>query len=119
MFALVDGLMGKKRNPVLVLVFSIITFGIYFLVWFYKSNEELKAVSGQPFNSILWTLLFLIPIGGLFSVWKFAQHIEAAETKKGLQPRPALTTFLLMAIPLVQIVGLPMTQAEINKIWPN
>lgn len=109
--------MGKKRNPVLVLVFSIITFGIYFLVWFYKSNEELKTVSGEDFNSILWTLLFFIPLAGLVSVWKFGQHIEAAETKKKLQPRPALTTFLLMAIPLVQIVGLPMTQAEINKIW--
>ncbi len=113
----VGGLMGKKRNPVLVLVFSIITFGIYFFVWFYKSNEELKTVSGQPFNSILWTLLFLVPFAGLVSVWKFGEHIEDAEKKKGLQPRAGIVTFLLVAIPFVNIVGLPMTQAEINKIW--
>ena len=110
--------MGKKRNPVVVLLLSIITFGIYFLVWYYKSNEELKTVSGEDYASLLWTLLFILPLIGLISVWKFAKHIETVEKKKGMaQPRGAIVTFLMMAIPLVNIIGLVLTQAEINKIW--
>jgi hypothetical protein len=109
--------MGKKRSPVAVLLLSIITLGIYFFVWYYKTNEELKAVSGQPFSSLLWTLMFLLPLIGLISVWKLGAHLEAAERKKGLTPRSGVVTFLLLAIPLVNIVGLPMTQAEINKVW--
>ncbi|MGZ4663863.1 MAG: DUF4234 domain-containing protein, partial [Frankiaceae bacterium] len=34
------GIQGKTRGPWAVWLLSIITFGIYFLVWYYKINNE-------------------------------------------------------------------------------
>jgi len=32
----------KVRNPFLVFVWSLLTLGIYYLVWYYKINRELR-----------------------------------------------------------------------------
>lgn len=32
----------KRRNPVNVFLLSLVTFGVYFLVWYYKINRELR-----------------------------------------------------------------------------
>jgi hypothetical protein len=34
--------LGKDRSPASVLGLSIITFGIYYLVWYYKINNEIR-----------------------------------------------------------------------------
>ena len=36
------GIQGKTRGPWVVWLLSIITFGIYFLVWYYKINNEAR-----------------------------------------------------------------------------
>ena len=36
-----DGV-GKDRSPTSVLGLSIITLGIYYLVWYYKVNDEIR-----------------------------------------------------------------------------
>lgn len=40
------GTRGIERNTAVVIVFSIITFGIYALYWTYKSFQELKDYNG-------------------------------------------------------------------------
>ncbi|MCD4657383.1 MAG: DUF4234 domain-containing protein [Planctomycetes bacterium] len=37
------GPVGKIRNPIVILLLSIITFGIYAIVWYIMSFVELKA----------------------------------------------------------------------------
>jgi len=60
--------MIKQRNIALCIVFSIITFGIYALYWFYKMGEKIDAIktkNGQPAgnSSILFLLLQLCGLG--------------------------------------------------------
>jgi len=75
---------GKVRHPAAVIVFSIITFGIYYIVWIYKVFKENKefsgigmgegsalllAILGWVFAGILWIpLWFLLPseIGNVY-----------------------------------------------------
>src|SRR5207247_10330134 len=38
----IDGQQSLKRNPLGVLGLSFVTLGIYFLVWYYKVNDELR-----------------------------------------------------------------------------
>jgi hypothetical protein len=47
------GPLGKERSPLAVIFFSIITLGIYYLVWVYKSQEEIKEHSGQGIGGVL------------------------------------------------------------------
>lgn len=63
----------KKRNPLLLIIFSIITFGIYSVYWLVKTSNELRKNSVRGPNS--WLLLFfLLPIsifGGLLYYLSF------------------------------------------------
>src|SRR5437773_1330 len=36
----------KIRNPFLVFVWALVTFGSYYVVWYYKVNVELRDASG-------------------------------------------------------------------------
>jgi hypothetical protein len=38
----IDGQQYKKRNPLGVLGLTFLTLGVYFVVWYYKINDELR-----------------------------------------------------------------------------
>ena len=48
---------GKVREPVAVMVFSIITLGIYYLVWSYKVFHENKEFSGAGVGGVIGLIL--------------------------------------------------------------
>ena len=48
---------GKVREPVAVMIFSIITLGIYYLVWSYKVFDENKKFSGQGVGGVIGLIL--------------------------------------------------------------
>jgi hypothetical protein len=54
------GPLGKERSPLAVIFFSIITLGIYYLVWVYKSQEEIKEHSGQGIGGVLGLVVALV-----------------------------------------------------------
>jgi Domain of unknown function (DUF4234) len=71
---------GKVREPVAVIVFSIITLGIYFLVWSYKVFKENKDFSGAGVGGGIGLLLAEIgtiyertgrekPVSGVTGFW--------------------------------------------------
>ena len=47
----------KVREPALVVIFSIITLGIYFLYWTYQVFRELKEHTGQGIGPIIGLVL--------------------------------------------------------------
>lgn len=54
---------GQPRGVGFVVILSIVTLGIYFLYWSYKSFEEVKNWRGEGVNGIVGTLLSLIIVG--------------------------------------------------------
>ena len=63
---------GKVREPIAVAIFSIITLGIYFLVWTYKIFKENKEFSGDGVGGVIGLVIgivigivnwFLHPVG--------------------------------------------------------
>lgn len=109
--------MGKKRNPVVTLLLMIVTFGIYFFVWFYKANTELKPLSRQTWSVGLWTFLILIPIAGIVSLWMMADNVFAARSARNVPGMGKVAMFLLLFLPLVNLIGIPLVQSEMNKVW--
>jgi hypothetical protein len=70
----------------------VITFSIYYLVWYHRVNGELSAVLGQPrgANSQWWNQL--IPIWNLVGLGATASRLNAAHTLVGSPTRVGVFT---------------------------
>lgn len=92
------------RSPITVILLTLVTLGIYGLIWTVKTKNEMneKYAAGVP--SAWW---ILVPfIGVLYFQWKWA---EGAERVTGVS---GISVFLLMA--LVPLVGIPVMVSKFN-----
>jgi Domain of unknown function (DUF4234) len=76
---------GKSRSPVGVWLLSMITLGIYFIVWWYKINRELR----DYHNSIqvtpgLSTLALFVPVAAWVTTFTTGSRIGQAQVLGGL-----------------------------------
>jgi hypothetical protein len=113
----------KIRNPFGVFVLSIVTLGIYYVVWYYKVNRELRDAARIDVNPV--TAVLAISIGWLIIVPPFVswyrtfQRIQQAQRQGGL--RSEVNPILGFILFLVAVVFLPVetlyAQDELNKLW--
>lgn len=98
----------KNRSPITVLVLSLVTFGIYALVWHVQTKEEMNRTYG---TNIPTAWLLLIPfVGALYWIWKWSEGAERATGTSGI------TVFLLMM--LIPVVGIPVMASKFNAASP-
>lgn len=100
-----------KRNPFLVLLYSIITLGVYFIYWLVITTNELKEKTDTAPNPWL-IVLFAIPYVGIvvfiYYFWKFSYALEKLSGYRAW--------ILFIAWVIVTPAGLVLSQYEINKI---
>lgn len=68
----------RERNPVIAVILSLVTFGIYYLYWFYDTNGQFKSELGDDSHPGLRTLVLLFPPFSLISIYKQAKSCEEA-----------------------------------------
>lgn len=72
----------KYRNMLAQVILTIITLGIYVLYWFYQISMEMKdATNDTQASPALWVVLFFIPFGGFYSMYKFSELYEKFSTE--------------------------------------
>jgi hypothetical protein len=96
----------KYRNPIAVFFLSIFTFGIYPVVWCFKTRRELYN-SGYDIPTA-W--LLFIPFVNLYWLWRYAEAVE--EATDGANTK--IVYFILM-LPFIQAVGHAIIQHEFNR----
>jgi len=98
------------RNPYLVLIFSLITFGIYTIFWLVYTTNELRGLTkSAPETKMLW--LLLVPIVNYIVIimyfWKYS---------KAINELTGFNNILLFIMWLVfSPVGIVISQIELNK----
>ena len=121
-------LLGKERNWIVVLLLSIVTLGIYQLVYTYNVFEEVKrfglvknpvvhVTSGGaavgflfiPLFNVVWALMLCFKYPGLAT--KFSQILG----RQG--PSYGLNGFWLLIPVLGGIIVLALTQTKLNDFW--
>lgn len=119
----VRGTTVKIRNPFLVFVWSLLTLGIYYVVWYYKINRELRDACGvdvSPVIAILAiTIGWLVIVPPFFSWYRTFERIVQAQRNAGLTSEASpILGFILF---LIAVVFLPVeviyAQDELNKVW--
>ena len=109
----------KRRNPWGVFLLSLVTFGIYYLVWYYKINNELKnyGVENNPVLALLAiTVGSIIIVPPFVSLYKTADRILKAQEIAGSTERMIPWLALAAAI-IVGLFAVPYYQSQINKAW--
>lgn len=94
---------GKDRSPASVLGLSIITLGIYFLVWHGKINGEIKRHDPLIKVSPGWAVVaMLFPITNIVSGYSTAARIRQMQLDDG-----ATTTISpIVALLLIMFLGI-------------
>ena len=117
----IDGQQYTKRNPLGVLLLSVITLGIYFFVWYYKINGELRRSENDqtisPIRSLMaMTFGWLLIVPPFIAMYNTAKHVQAMETRRGILQtlEPSLTIALLVAFSFGNGV---YVQEHLNRAW--
>ena len=113
----------KIRSPFGVFVLAIVTLGIYYCVWYYKVNRELRDAAGidvDPFTSLVAiTIGWIIIVPPFISWYRTFQRIQEAQHQARLtsEANPILG-FILFVVALYFLpVELLYAQDELNKLW--
>ena len=96
----------KRRSPILVLVLSIITFGIYALVWYVITKGEMNRRGAR----IPTALLIIVPLVNIYWLWKFCEGVGHVTKERMSGPIAFLMLFFLGPI------GMAIIQNSLNNV---
>ena len=108
-----------KRNIVVAILLSIVTCGIYGIVWMIKLNDELNALAGKQnaTSGAMEFLLTLITCGiyGWFWYYKMGENVDAIKTGRGVASSNSPILYLVLGLVGLGIVNYCLMQDTINK----
>jgi len=113
------GPIGKVRGTGMCIFLTVITLGIYTLVWYYQTHEEMKRHTGQGLGGTLALVIALLV--GIASPYLVSNEVGSLYERRGqAKPVSGLTglwyfpgVFLLVG-PLVWFV---QTNGALNAYW--
>lgn len=115
----VEGIGYKRRNPWGVFGLSLLTIGIYYVVWWYKINNEMRnyGIANSPAKATLAiTLGGFVLVPPFVSVYNTADRIKQAQEKAGAKERMQPVLAILLFI-VVGLFAPPFYQSQLNKVW--
>ena len=113
------GPLGKERGVVAVIFFSIITLGIYYLVWVYKNHEEIKEHSSQGIGGLLGLVVALVV--GFVTPFVLPSEIRKMYEQDGKESPISGWTGLWATLGILILIGpivwFVKVQGALNRYW--
>jgi len=108
---------GEEKNPVTLLVISLIC-GLYVIIWLFQTAEELnKALNREEFNPVVVLVSSLVCFfAAYFWAYKMTQVLPELQQSRGLPPTDNATLIFVLFI-VFPAIGVFMYQQELNKVW--
>lgn len=113
------GPLGQPRGVAFVVLIGIITFGIYWIYWAYKTHDELKQRTGDGLGGVIGLVIWILisPVSA-FVIPSEIGNMYAGDAK----PKPVtgwtglwLFPFGILIIP--GIVWAVKVQGSLNRYW--
>jgi type IV secretory pathway VirB2 component (pilin) len=109
---------GTQRGPWFVALIGLITFGIYWIYWYYKTGEEIKNYSGEGLGGILWLVIALVI--GIVMIFVAPSEVGKLYSREGQQAPVSGKTGFWIFLPLVgYFVWVIKTQGALNRFWAS
>jgi Domain of unknown function (DUF4234) len=126
----VRGVEVKLRRPWGIFGLTLLTFGVYYIFWYYRTNRELNAFGGalrnpNPLQVSPGVALLAITVGSFLIVPPFVssfrtfKRIRRAQELTGLpEPMSPGLAFVLFLIGLIFLpVEMVYSQRHLNRLW--
>ena len=109
---------GSVRSPGIVLLLWIITIGIYGLVWYFKTHNEMKRYSGQGLGGGIALLLAIFV--GIAMPFITASEVGNLYGREGQEKPVSGKTGLWILLPLAGfIIWVVKVQGALNRFWES
>lgn len=109
----------ERRNPVLIIIFSVLTCGIYFLYWIYRVSEQMRGYTTNDGISPAVEILLCIICAPYIVYWfyKYGKAIFEAQNRVGLKfPEDNSILYLLLSLFGFGIIGACIMQVSLNRL---
>jgi len=111
------GPIGARSEPIMVLILTFVTCGIYGIFWMFKTVAEINSYLGREVVSTLLLILGICcaPVN-IYNIYLMAKAMPEMQGRVGLPAKD--DTLLLVLLMIVFPLVVPMiVQGELNKIW--
>lgn len=113
----------KKREIAVAVILSIVTCGIYGLIWFINIINDLNTAAQTPDDKSagMIILLTIVTCGiyGYIWLYKAGDKVEKIRSMNGEPSQDSSLLYLLLAIFGLSIVDYCLIQNELNKVALN
>ena len=119
---------GTRREPGLVLLFTLLTCGIYYFWWLHAVSGEVQDFLGERGRELSpgTELLLCLVTCGIYNIYwdyKYGKKIVEMQSRAGLPP--ADNSLLYLVLDLVGVGGFAglgilcpvLQQNQLNEIW--
>ena len=110
--------MLEKRSVIAVILFSILTCGIYMVYWTYVTCTAMQQQGGKtgiPPIATTLLMLFVTPVGGALLGMDADDNLNAIKTKHGMPTTDNKVLWIVLGV-LFPIVTVALIQYEINTM---
>lgn len=111
-----------KRNQALVVIFSILTCGIYSYYWTYVMTRDIEeglvkkdGTCSQPGLAVLYMIL-TCGIYGYYWWFQQGKRIAQLQRERGMAPADNSLAYLLLSVFGLSIVSVVLLQSDMNRI---
>ena len=108
--------LGQPRGVAFVIIIGLLTFGIYFLYWAYKTGEEIKRYSGEGLGGVLWLVIWMV--AGIVMIFVAPSEVGKLYKRDGQEPPVTGKTGFWVLLPLIGlIIWVVKVQGALNRFW--
>jgi len=111
--------MIRERNIVTSIILTIVTCGIYGIIWFIGITDDVSTVNEEPdFSGGKAFLLTLVTCGiySFYWAYKIGKSLGEAKSKKGMPGSDNSVLYLILSLVGLNIVTYCLAQDELNKL---
>lgn len=118
--------MIQQKNIALCIILSLVTCGIYGLIWFIKLTDDTNTVTppnpaGKPYTSGGIALLLMIVtcnVYGLYWAYKQGEKLDNAKAARGMATSSQGVIYLILELFGLGVVAWAMMQSQLNEMAP-
>ncbi len=115
------GPVGKKRGTLFVVVIGVLTLGLYWWYWVYKTQDEMKRHSGDGLGGVLGLVIWILiaPVSAFVIPSEVGSLYAAAGRAKPISGWAGLWLFPFGVLLIPAIVWVVKVQGSLNRYWES